>query len=218
MNWKKREFHSSLPSQNVKAFRFSRPREIIKMKMAMSSQTYQIDTVVDALPAWAQGTFAGGATGGTAVSAVQNGRDATPARASPSATRYARGIRSPSGVVSLTIAANGKISGKALGDGKTWTLSAPWFDEARLLDDYPLEEIFGWGIRGRLAPPGSGIRKSEVGSLAFHATVISKSGKEVATNAVTVAADAARPESAPCQCGVATGTSRLFNLSTLQLP
>ena len=37
-------------------------------------------------------------------------------------------------------------------------------DVARLLDDYPLEEIFGWGIRGRLAPPGSGIRKSEVRS------------------------------------------------------
>ncbi len=116
-----------------------------------STQSYQIDMVVDALPAWAQGAFAGGATGGTAVSAVQNGRDA----------------RSPSGVVSLTIAANGKISGKLLESGKTWTLSAAWFDEAESLEFLePLDP-----------------------RLAFTATVIGKSGKETFTGTVTIAAE-----------------------------
>ena len=126
-----------------------------------SSATYEIALTVDPLPEWAVGNFDG------AVGAL------------------------PNGTVSLTIATSGKISGKILEGGKTWSLSASSFDEA-------------------LSP------KSEVGSPVFTATVIAKAGKEVATNVVTVAADAARPESAPYQCGVATGTSQLFNLSTLQ--
>ena len=60
-----------------------------------SSQTYQIDTTVEALPAWAQGNFDGAAGGGT---------------------------------VALTVAANGKISGKTLAGGQTWTLAANSYD------------------------------------------------------------------------------------------
>ena len=73
-----------------------------------SSQTYQIDTVVDALPAWAQGTFAGGGFVETAL---------------------------PAGQVSLTVSAAGKVSGKALGDGLTYTLAAPYYSGFALADD-----------------------------------------------------------------------------------
>ena len=66
-----------------------------------SSQTYQIDTVVDALPSWAQGTFAGGWEPEDAATS--------------------------GGTVSLTVDAKGKVSGKALGDGLTYTLAAPYY-------------------------------------------------------------------------------------------
>ena len=66
-----------------------------------SSQTYQIDTVVDALPTWAQGTFAGGWEPEDAATS--------------------------GGQVSLTVDAKGKVSGKALGEGLTYTLSAPYY-------------------------------------------------------------------------------------------
>ena len=142
-----------------------------------SSQTYQIDMVVDALPEWAVGTFDGVATGGTAVSAVQNGRDATPARASPSATRCALGIRSPSGVVSLTIAANGKISGKLMMDGETWMVSGVAF-----------ETICEWRIpynNGHVGEEEGLWRPGDTGR-SFGATVVAKYGKSVATNYVEV--------------------------------
>jgi hypothetical protein len=76
-----------------------------------SSQTYQIDTTVDALPAWAQGTFQGAmvATGETPVVPV-NGQDA----------------RSTSGIASLTVSAAGKVSGKAQGEF-AYTLAAPYY-------------------------------------------------------------------------------------------
>lgn len=119
-----------------------------------STRTYQIDTVVDALPVWAVGTFAGGVYDG-------DGRAGSP-------------LPAASGTVSLAIAANGKISGKLLEDGLTWTLSAPWFDEARL-DGSPS------------LVPDSGSPTSEVGSPVFIATVIGKSGKQETTNVVTVA-------------------------------
>ncbi|MBQ2624510.1 MAG: leucine-rich repeat protein [Kiritimatiellae bacterium] len=67
-----------------------------------STQTYQIDTVVDALPTWAQGTFAGGMTDG--------------------------------GQVSLTVSVAGKTSGKALGDGLTYTLAAPYYTGFEMTD------------------------------------------------------------------------------------
>ena len=70
-----------------------------------STQTYQIDTVVDALPTWAQGTFSGGL--------FNDG---------PLGDRAL-----PCGTVSLTVDAKGKTSGKALGDGLTYTLAAPYY-------------------------------------------------------------------------------------------
>ncbi len=71
-----------------------------------SSQTYQIDTVVDALPAWAVGTYSGGFIE-TAL---------------------------PGGQVSLTIDTKGKSSGKALGDGLTYTLAAPYYAGFEVVD------------------------------------------------------------------------------------
>ena len=97
-----------------------------------SSATYEIALTVDPLPNWAVGSFDG------AVGAQ------------------------PNGTVALTVAANGKISGKILEGGRTWSLSAAWFDEA-------------------VSP------KSEVGSPVFYATVIAKSGKLLATNEIAVA-------------------------------
>ncbi len=67
-----------------------------------STQTYQIALTVDALPAWAQGTFAGGTAGG--------------------------------GQASLTASAAGKISGKAIGDGLSYTLAAPYYSGFELAD------------------------------------------------------------------------------------
>ena len=66
-----------------------------------SSQTYQIDTVVDALPSWAFGTFNGG--------------------------WEPEGAATSGGQVSLTVSAAGKVSGKALGDGLTYALAAPYY-------------------------------------------------------------------------------------------
>ena len=100
-----------------------------------STQVYQIDAVVDPLPAWAAGTFGGecGEPGGEA----------------------------PAGTATLTIAANGKISGKVLEGGRTWSLSA--------------------GELSRAEHVGEG--------LVFYATAIAKAGGDVATNLVAVAAD-----------------------------
>ncbi len=169
-----------------------------------SRVTYPLELTVDALPAWAVGTFNGAATRGTAVPAVQNGRDATPARASPSATRCARGIRSPSGVVSLAIAANGKISGKLLESGKTWTLSAASFDRA----------YGGQGLTD-LSAGGDGRGGSLLPAVAFHATVVAKAGNLLATNEIAVTAEAMAADSSdPLWRGVATGIFQPFNLST----
>jgi hypothetical protein len=75
-----------------------------------SSQTYQVDTVVDALPAWAQGTFVGALWTGA--------RDARP---------YQNDDEEPNGIVSLAVSAAGKVSGKAQGDGLAYTLAAPYY-------------------------------------------------------------------------------------------
>ena len=96
-----------------------------------SSQTYTLDIYVEALPAWAVGTFDG--------------------------TVEAGGL-----VQSLMVSAAGKVSGKLLTDGKTWTLSASAFSEV-------------------------GSRKPEAESPVFYATVVGKSGKEVTTNVVAFA-------------------------------
>ena len=136
-----------------------------------SSVAYLIALTVDALPNWAAGTFDGGMVG----SPRRGDRDFGPLgeRALPGEV---------SGQVALTIATSGKISGKILEGGKTWTLSAAWFDEARLAED---------------GSPHQGP--------SFTATVIAKAGKEVATNEVTVAVDAARSASGPYLSGVVSG-------------
>ena len=85
-----------------------------------STQTYQIDTVVDALPAWAQGTFAGGVRGSGTLAA------------SSQAEGSGESAASPKGMVSLTVSAAGKVSGKALGDGLTYSLAAPYYSAFEL--------------------------------------------------------------------------------------
>ena len=137
-----------------------------------STQTYQIDMTVDALPNWAVGTFDGAVqTGTTDVSSAGDGATGT------------TGV-SPVGTVSLTIAANGKISGKILEGGKTWTLSAAWFEEVEC--------------------PSSNVDESF-----FLATVVGKNGKLLETNEVTVAVDAARlgEDASPHLLGVVSGAT-----------
>lgn len=71
--------------------------------------------------------------------------------------------KNPAGLVqSLTVAANGKVSGKILSDGLTWTLNAVSLDRVDVLD--------------------------KLGNTAFRATVTAKSGKQVATNEISIAA------------------------------
>ena len=94
-----------------------------------SSQTYQINTTVDPLPAWAQGTFAGGWE-------ILNEDIAF------------------GGQVSLTVSAAGKLSGKALGDGLTYTLAAPCYsdfvavaDEDGLASNFLADVTASWSYR-----------------------------------------------------------------------
>jgi hypothetical protein len=128
-----------------------------------SSRVFDVDWVVLPLPAWAVGTFDGSAwEAGSAASAPAEAAADGPAT---------------SGLVSLTVAANGKISGKKLSDGLTWTLAAASFN-----------------------------RVEEYGDLAFCATVVGKSGKTAFTNEVTVVAgeDLAVPGGKTAKRGVAT--------------
>lgn len=69
-----------------------------------STRTFAIDLFVDALPAWAVGSFDGLAWGGGGVAGDV-------------------GL----GTVSLAVAANGKVSGKLLEGGRTWVLAATSF-------------------------------------------------------------------------------------------
>ena len=112
-----------------------------------SSQTYQINTTVDALPAWATGAFEGGRK-------KEEGR-----------SEEGRSEEGIDGLVSLTVAASGKISGKMMADGLTWTLSATSFTDVE-------------------SP------SSDVESPTFHASVIGKSGKLTFTNALAITAEA----------------------------
>lgn len=96
-----------------------------------SSQTYQINTTVDPLPSWAQGTFAGGWE-------ISN-EDTAPASG---------------GQVSLTISAAGKLSGKALGDGLKYTLAAPYYsdfvtvpDEDGLVSNFLADVMASWSYK-----------------------------------------------------------------------
>ncbi len=71
------------------------------------------------------------------------------------------------GLVTLTVAANGKISGKVLKDGLTWTLAATSFDAV----ECPASDV-----EGDASP-------------VFRATVVGKNGKMAFTNEVIVAAE-----------------------------
>ena len=128
-----------------------------------SSQTFFLDWTILPLPAWAVGTFDGDVRAGNPVPAV-------------------------SGTVSLTIAANGKISGKLLESGKTWTLSAESFS----------------AVEGRL---------SDVDNLTFRATVVGKAGKETVSGEIVVAAQAMTAD--PIYRGVAAGTLETSNSQLL---
>jgi len=102
-----------------------------------SSITYLVKLTVDPLPAWAVGDFNGECR-------MENGE-------------------LPAGTVSLTIAASGKISGKMLENGKTWTLSVGQFNHVE-----HVEQVGGSDV--------------------FYAAVVGKAGKEIVTNEVTVSA------------------------------
>jgi len=133
-----------------------------------SSKTYQIETFVDALPAWAVGTFDGAAfDGGRGATALPEEVDG-----------HAGRVILPCGLVTLTVAANGKISGKLIDADGTWTLSAAWFDGVTgTRDACPYQD------------PETGSQESEVGSPVFVATVIGKNGKMAITNEVEVSAE-----------------------------
>ena len=90
---------------------------------------------VDPLSAWAQGTFNG---------AVD------------------LGVASPSGLVTFTVSAAGKMSGKLLRDGLTWTLAATAYDS---------------------------YDAGDAGTGEYVATFVGKSGKVAFTNEVTVSAE-----------------------------
>ena len=99
-----------------------------------SSQTYQIDTVVDALPAWAVGSFAGelgngelGTADATAMAVESGNGESASAEASAAALALADKSADKQGTVSLTVSAAGKVSGKALSDGLTYALAAPYY-------------------------------------------------------------------------------------------
>ena len=106
-----------------------------------SSVTYLVKLTVDPLPAWAVGTFDG---------YVGNGELGTG--------------NGELGTVALTIAANGKISGKILEGGRTWALSAGQFNHVE-----HVEQVGGSDV--------------------FYATVVGKAGKEIVTNEVTVSVE-----------------------------
>ena len=125
---------------------------------------YELDVVVDALPGWAVGTFDGAVLGGTGSLPVQES--------------------DVDGLVSMTVAANGKISGKLLRDGLTWTLSAPSFDAAR---------------------------DAETGSPVFAATVVGKSGKQAITNEVEAAEEAGRGVVNALAANAAGGTDDAYD-------
>ena len=118
-------------------------------KKGEKNQIATITLNVTALPSWAVGTFNGSV-----------GKDGEVA-----------------GLVTMTVAANGKIGGKLLEGGKTWTLSAPSFDGAEDLE--PLGQL------DTLEPLDSLDNRS-----VFYASVIAKAGKEIVTNKIAVAAEA----------------------------
>ena len=129
-----------------------------------TAKTFIAEIAVTDMPAWAVGTFNGFA---------RSGEEST--------TEEVKGI------VSLTIAANGKIGGKLLKDGQTWSLSAPYFAAFE-------QQGYAAGSPAGIGP-------------VYVADVVGKSGKQLITNTVTVAAEpAVLPDGdngAWVDCGVA---------------
>ena len=150
---------------------------------ATAMLTLTID--VAALDEWAQGTFNGATLlgGGFIETAL------------------------PSGLVTFTVDAKGKISGKILEGGKTWSLSAPSFSSVG-----PLEPLESLEPLEPLAP----LENLEP-SLAYYATVVAKSGKEVATNEIAIVAEETGARDARPYRGFATGTFELSNSQTFEL-
>ena len=114
-----------------------------------SSKVYAFDWTILPLPTWAVGTFDG---------LVSDDADVTSASL-------------PSGTVTMTIASNGKISGKMLKGDKTWTMSASAFNAVLDARDARPYQAGGDGMP------------------CFLATLIAKSGKVAVTNEVDVMLD-----------------------------
>jgi len=85
--------------------------------------TYLVKLTVDPLPPWAVGTFDGGVYGGRGATALPDDGDGRAGSPLPAV-----------GTASLSIAANGKISGKLLEGGRTWALSASEFSRVERVD------------------------------------------------------------------------------------
>ena len=140
---------------------------------------------VEALPEWAQGTF-----DGNVECKMENGELGEGGEQGGGFIETAL----TSGLVTLTVDAKGKISGKLIEADGTWTLSAAAYERVEGLEQGELDNSDDLDNQGNLD------------DLVFHATVIGKNGKKAITNEVTVALDeAARPESAPYRRGVVTG-------------
>ena len=150
-----------------------------------STDTLKLTIEVAALDAWAQGTF----NGAVMQSDGHAGRVTLPSDGFVETAL-------PTGLVTLTVSSTGKIGGKILEGGKTWSLSAPSFSRVEVLAPLaPLENL---------------------DSLVYYATVVAKSGKEIATNEITVVAEATGSSQPPYR-GVATGTFELSNSQTFEL-
>ena len=119
-----------------------------KVKTAAGNTvSYKLAIVVEPMPTWATGAFEGR-------------RKKVEGRSEEG--RSEEGIN---GLVSLTVAASGKISGKMMADGLTWTLSATSFTDVER-------------------------SSADVESPTFHASVIGKSGKMAITNELAITAEA----------------------------
>ncbi|MBR4259817.1 MAG: putative Ig domain-containing protein, partial [Kiritimatiellae bacterium] len=134
-------------------------------KKGEKNQVATITLNVEALPAWAVGTFDGVIMDGESTDEMSvdpvNGQDAC----------------SPCGIVSLAVAANGKISWRLMMDGETWKVSGVAF-----------ETICEWRIpynNGHVGGEAGLWRPGDTGR-SFGATVVAKYGKSVATNYVEV--------------------------------
>jgi len=132
-----------------------------------ASVPYEADWVILPLPAWAVGDFNG---------LVGNGELGTG--------------NGELGTVALTVAANGKVSGKLLEGGRSWTLGAASFDAVRRVGDN--------------APCQGGALD---GAIAFFATVVGKNGKQAFTNEVAMSATEVELPGGSGLRGVANGHS-----------